>query len=702
MDVKAKFRLTVAVAASGLLALSGFWLQSEHLSLLAEKQEQAKNLVAIPYSIIAHQYALEKEGKISRDEAQRTAIEAIQAVRYDGDNYFWINDMHPTMVMHPIKSQLNGKDLTNYKDPAGKRLFLEMVKAVRRDGQGFVRYQWPRPGKENQGSVAKLSFVRGFEPWGWIIGTGIYIDDVDAVWRRNAATAAGLAVACLGTLLIVSAGISRSVFPRLASVVDRMKDITRGEGDFSGEIEVASDTSDIDRHDEISMLVAGFNEMLVQIKKRDAQLRGHGERLECQVAARTAQLQTANFELATAHTELGLFLECIPSILIGLDPAGHITRWNLAARQTFGINESDAIGRTLEDCGIKWLRPDLDKEISGWLRTESILLSDDLTYQKEGSVRFVGFSVRPIFSKQNERVGLIITGADVTEKKCLEAQLRQAQKLEAVGQLAAGIAHEINTPAQYVANNTTFFKESWSSINQLLGSCRALRKAADQGSASADSLAQFDRILDRCDLEYLQNEIPMAIDQSLEGLERITNIVKAMKEFSHPGSDKKVPIDVNQAIETTIAVAKNEWKYVADVITEFDTGLPPVPCLRGEFNQTILNLIANAAQAVAGVVGNGTARKGKITIITRRDGESVVIVVRDTGQGIPTEIKSRIFEPFFTTKAIGKGTGQGLSLAHATIVKRHQGQIWFESEVGRGTAFFIRLPIEATAHLTEQ
>jgi methyl-accepting chemotaxis protein len=151
----------VIVAAFGLLILSGFWIHNERSNLLAEKQEEAKNLVAVPYSIITQQYRLEKEGKISRGEAQRRAIEALKGIRYDGDNYFWINDMHPTMVMHPVKAQLDGEDLTNYKDSSGKALFVEMVRTVRKDGQGFVRYQWPRPGNKSERPVAKLSFVKG-------------------------------------------------------------------------------------------------------------------------------------------------------------------------------------------------------------------------------------------------------------------------------------------------------------------------------------------------------------------------------------------------------------------------------------------------------------------------------------------------------------------------------------------------------------
>jgi signal transduction histidine kinase len=224
-----------------------------------------------------------------------------------------------------------------------------------------------------------------------------------------------------------------------------------------------------------------------------------------------------------------------------------------------------------------------------------------------------------------------------------------------------------------------------------------LRSESKQGAVSPAALKRFDQVAASADFDYLEQEIPSAIDQCLEGLNRVAGIVKAMKEFSHPGSEDKTPTDINRAIETTVAVARNEWKYVSEVVTELQNGLPLVPCLQGELKQVILNLIVNAAQAIAGALGDGSRSKGKITIRTRQVENEVEIAVQDTGLGIRPEIRSRIFEPFFTTKPVGKGTGQGLSLAHATIVKRHQGKIYFESEVGQGSTFFIRLPIATCA-----
>jgi signal transduction histidine kinase len=279
-------------------------------------------------------------------------------------------------------------------------------------------------------------------------------------------------------------------------------------------------------------------------------------------------------------------------------------------------------------------------------------------------------------------------------KRILELQqaLLQAQKLEAIGQLAAGIAHEINTPTQYVGDNTRFLQESWQDIANLLALSQSICQQAHAGTVAKELLGKFDSLAAESDLSYLIKEVPKAIEQSLDGVQRVAKIVKAMKDFSHPGSQEKRAVDINQAIESTIAVARHEWKYVSNVVTDLQPDLPPVPCLIGEFNQVILNLIVNAAHAIAEAKAEGLIEKGTITIRTYRRDQWAEIAVQDTGTGIPVEIQPRIFEPFFTTKPVGRGTGQGLSLAHSVIVKRHQGQIWFETEIGRGTTFFLRLP----------
>src|SRR5580658_557793 len=398
-------------------------------------------------------------------------------------------------------------------------------------------------------------------------------------------------------------------------------------------------------------------------------------------------------ELKAAHAETELFLRSIPSILIGLDVRGCITRWNLTATNTFSVDDRSVQGRAIEDCGIRWLNPDMKGEIARWLGTETSYRCDNLPYEREGETRLLGLNVLPILTESDSPTGFIITGADVTERMGLELQLRQAQKLEAIGQLAAGIAHEINTPTQFVGHNIRFLKDSWDSIAEFLNFCGTVRAECATGPVPPEHLQQFSELHQKCDLEYLLKHIPDAIDNSLEGVSRVAKIVKGFKEFSHPGSEGKRVINLNQAIETTISVSRHEWKYCADLVTAFDADLPLVPCLVGEFNQVILNLIVNSAHAISNVVEKNGTGKGTITISTRRDGDWARVTVADTGAGIPVEIRARVFEPFFTTKEVGKGTGQGLALAHAAIVNRHQGQLWFESELGQGTTFFIRLPL---------
>lgn len=402
-------------------------------------------------------------------------------------------------------------------------------------------------------------------------------------------------------------------------------------------------------------------------------------------------------ELKAAHAETELFLRSIPSILIGLDVRGCITRWNLTATNTFSVDDRSVQGRAIEDCGIRWLNPDMKGEIARWLGTETSYRCDNLPYEREGETRLLGLNVLPILTESDSPTGFIITGADVTERMGLELQLRQAQKLEAIGQLAAGIAHEINTPTQFVGHNIRFLKDSWDSIAEFLNFCGTVQAECATGPVPPEHLQQFSELHQKCDLEYLLKHIPDAIDNSLEGVSRVAKIVKGFKEFSHPGSEGKRVINLNQAIETTISVSRHEWKYCADLVTAFDADLPLVPCLVGEFNQVILNLIINSSHAIGSVVEKNGQGKGTITISTRRDGEWARIAVADTGAGIPVAIRSRVFEPFFTTKEVGKGTGQGLALAHAAIVNRHHGQLWFESELGQGTTFFIRLPLEMGA-----
>ncbi|MCH8999855.1 MAG: CHASE domain-containing protein [Proteobacteria bacterium] len=278
------------------------------------------------------------------------------------------------------------------------------------------------------------------------------------------------------------------------------------------------------------------------------------------------------------------------------------------------------------------------------------------------------------------------------ERVSLERELAQIQKMESLGTLAGGIAHEINSPVQYVGENLGFLRESMAGLSRVLRKYGILAEAAQSAGVLSDEVAEVATATEAADLEFLRREMPASIDQSLEGIERISEIVRAIREFSHPDAKEMIAIDINHAIATTLTVANNQIKYVADVETDLDESLPPVSCLPGELNQVILNLLVNAAHAIEETASD---RRGRITVTTRNLGDRVEIRIGDTGTGIPEAIRKKIFDPFFTTKEPGKGTGQGLAISHTIITKKHGGTIDLETEPGKGTTFIIRLPLEA-------
>jgi len=319
---------------------------------------------------------------------------------------------------------------------------------------------------------------------------------------------------------------------------------------------------------------------------------------------------------------------------------------------------------------------------------------------KDGSWKYLEGRVAVVENAPGERDNVLLISRDITarkeaetERSQMEVQLRHAQKLEAIGQLAAGIAHEINTPVQYISDNLRFLDDAFQDLGEVFSREGAFVQRAFVDSflsSEAHSLAEW---VEGKDASYLLEEVPKALEQSKEGVRRVATIIQAMKVFSHPGAEGRSCVNLNQALENTSLVARNEWKYVADLETDLDPGLPLVECFPGELNQVFLNLIVNAAHAIQEVVGS-TGAKGRILIRTRAMADQVEISVQDTGPGIPEGVRDKVFLPFFTTKAVGKGTGQGLSIVHSVITK-HGGQVHFETELGLGTTFIVHLPVKA-------
>ncbi len=397
--------------------------------------------------------------------------------------------------------------------------------------------------------------------------------------------------------------------------------------------------------------------------------------------------------LKEAHERLAQIVSAIHSVLIGLSVEGNITAWNREAEEILGLKEADVLGKRLGMCKISWEWERIEQGIQRCAKDREITRVDDVRFTDiEGKERFLGVTINPVLNAEGGLVGTLIFAADITQRKVMEAQLLQAQKMESIGQLAAGIAHEINTPTQFVGDNLSFLKDALEDLNQLMGKYEQLVEQAKSRGLFSDLLGEIKEISEEVDIDFLREEIPKAIDQSMEGVKRVSHIVRAMKEFSHPGVKEKEWVDLNKAIETTVTVSKNAWKYVAELETHLDPNLGPVLCMPDEINQVILNLIVNAAQAIEEVVGGDSGEKGLITIDTHNDEKWVEVRVQDTGPGIPENIRNRIFDPFFTTKEVGKGTGQGLAIAYDVVVQKHGGMLTFETHEGEGTTFIMRLP----------
>lgn len=405
-------------------------------------------------------------------------------------------------------------------------------------------------------------------------------------------------------------------------------------------------------------------------------------------------LKEAEKKLRASEERYRTIIETIPDAYFEVDLDGNITFCNDQYLATTGFSKEEFYGmnyRRYMDADNASLAYKVYNEV---YRTGKVAAHVPLEFfDKTGNPKISEHSISLIRDHRGKPVGFRGIARDITEKRRQELLTFHSQKLESVGQLAAGIAHEINTPIQFVGDNIHFMRDAFQDIMSLASVTDNIDSAATP--AVHELLAAIRRKEEDIDLAYLREEIPKAITQSIEGLQRVSKIVQAMREFSHPGGENMAELDINRAVESTITLTRNEWKYTADMITSLDPGLPLARGYTADFTQVILNIIVNAAQAIQEKAGREGTEKGRIKISTRQDGNEVEICIRDTGPGIPPQIQSRIFDPFFTTKAVGKGTGQGLAIAQNIIVRKHGGRIYFETKAGEGTSFYIRLPLES-------
>jgi PAS domain S-box-containing protein len=408
----------------------------------------------------------------------------------------------------------------------------------------------------------------------------------------------------------------------------------------------------------------------------------------------TGHRQNANRPFGKGQKEINQLVSSLPTILIGLSKDDKVVLWNSKAEEVFGHEQAEVMGLPLQQCGVDWEWNKIVDGISESRAAGRPTRMDNIRFKRaDGEERYLGLTINYLADDQECIMRSTMIGADITDRKKLDIQLQQSQKMEAIGQLAAGIAHEINTPTQFVGDNTRFFQDAYADLIQIIREYENLIDRAKSDALTADLITAAEKRIQDMDLAYLEDEIPVALEHTLKGVQRITKIVQAMKIFSHPGMITREPTDVNKEIEKTITITRNEWKYVAQMQTDFDANLPAVPCFRAELNQVILNLIINAAHAIAEVNADASSERGIIRIQTYHEDNWAKIRISDTGAGIPQEIRHKIFDLFFTTKEPGKGTGQGLAISHSVIVEKHKGTLDLESREGKGTTFIIGLPL---------
>lgn len=420
----------------------------------------------------------------------------------------------------------------------------------------------------------------------------------------------------------------------------------------------------------------------MKLEKRDACYR---ESLEKEIAEKTA---TINDQLLFLQT----LMDAIPIPIYFKDMEGKYQGCNQAFEGFIGHSKKEIVGKKVDEI----VPPSMAIPLSGADRDFSCGSGQRVHGARipcsDGDMREVLFHTAEYKDTGGMFCGIVGGILDITERVLMEKDLRQAHKMEAIGQLAAGIAHEINTPIQYVGDNVAFLKDSFKDLQLLIDAYKDSFTGKEPAENQAGLPERIDNLVKEIDIEYLWKEIPSAVEQIKEGLHRVSKIVTSMKAFSHPGTEEKTLVDIHKSIETAVTIAKNEWKYVADLKMDFDNALPPLPCLPDEMNQVFLNLIVNAAHAVAEKFDPDVDGKGRITICTKMNKSHALIEIQDNGIGIPELNRHKIFNPFFTTKPVGKGTGQGLAIAYNIITEKHHGKIHFESEEGHGTTFVIELP----------
>ncbi len=406
---------------------------------------------------------------------------------------------------------------------------------------------------------------------------------------------------------------------------------------------------------------------------------------------KSAELETASNMFKSVYTLLSEIMDVAPDMIITCFEDFKIHGGNAAAQRHLGQNERALKKRTIDD-----FLPGLSAELKR--RRPGPFFIDNRRACRHNGDSFP-VDIRGYVGPIGENIRYLVFFHDITQRvnaedkrKEIENQVDEARRLEAIGALSAGIAHEINTPIQFIGDNLDYLEEGLTGIWKSYKRYDALRAAATNAGCCPDEVAKVEEFNQQVNLTDLIAEISAALNESREGIKQVRDIVILMKEFAHPGTDDKDEVDVNAIITNVLAICKNRRKHTADVETKLDPALPRVRCRKGQVQQVILNLVINAIDAV----DEADKGRGSIEIETRSDGDNIAIYLSDTGCGVPEALKQKIFDPFFTTKPVGKGTGQGLALAKDCIVKSHGGKLSLVDKPGFATTFLIELPLKST------
>ncbi len=649
-------------------------------SILERKKQELKGTVQLAIVSINDQYEEYKKGNITEEEAKRRSKDIVRKMRYSqGVGYFWINDTTipiPRMVMHPTIPELEGGILDdpsfNCAQGIDKNLFVAAVELALEKGGGYVDYLWSKPTPEGlRPKTEKLSYVRIFDEWNWVIGSGIYTDDVerdvkkglDSILLELTDIFARVRIGESGYMYLFTGAKDMLIHPSLAGA------------DFS---KLINPTTGNPILDDLAKAAKTPSRILEYIWDKPPEHKGdfrfwkkshvvYFEPLDWYIAS-----SVYTDEIEAPAKEISQYILLLAFVIL-----------IVAFFLSFLLSRS--LSKPLQMLTSAAQKIDYDS-----------LANAEVPVTGSNETRHLGTILNSMLESFREAVSA--KEELFKTKLILESRLHKAEKLESVGRLAAGIAHEINTPTQFVSNNIEFLQDGAEDIDELVEQVnKRIVKAHKDGELNDTVLKDVEEIIDSADWDYLQEEIPKALNQSQDGLHRISKIVMAMKNFSHPGSGQLELDDVNEGIRNTVAVASNEWKYAAEMKLQLAEDLPRVSCYIDELNQVILNMIINAAHAIAEKDEGREENKGVITISTTTSGKYAQICIHDTGNGMKDDILANIFDPFYTTKEVGKGSGQGLAIAHDIIVNKHFGKIDVKTEIGKGTTFIINLPLEPPA-----